>query len=141
MQLTPAPVHERTLAQAKQQKINEIDGYNTSDAVNSFNIVKDGETITDWFTPDIRANYRLSIESAETLEKETLTIPIQGIDEPVVLPVQTAKVMLSQIHLYADACFLVTEAHKAAVEALETIESVDAYDYETGYPEKPTFNL
>jgi len=139
MQLTPVP--ERTLAQAKQEKISAINAYDNSDAVNSFNIIKDGETITDWFTPDIRANYKLSIDSAETVGTETLSIPINGIDDPVELPVQTAKVMLAQIHLYADACFRVTKAHIAAVEALDTIEAVDAYDNTAGYPNKPEFNL
>ena len=139
MEITPAP--PRTLEQAKSEKISQINSYDSSDAVNSFNIIMDGETITDWFTPDIRANYKLSIDSAETVGTETLSIPINGIDDPVELPVQTAKVMLAQIHLYADACFRVTKAHIAAVEALDTIGAVDAYDYETGYPEKPVFNL
>ena len=139
MEITPTP--PRTLEQAKQEKIAAINSYDSSDAVNSFNIIKDGETITDWFTPDIRANYKLSIDSAETVGTETLSIPINGIDDPVELPVQTAKVMLAQIHLYADACFRVTKAHIAAVEALDTIEAVDSYDNTVGYPSKPEFNL
>jgi hypothetical protein len=139
MQLTPQP--ERTLEQAKSEKIAQIEEYDSSDAVNSFNIVKDGETIQDWFTPDKRSNHKNSIDSAETLGKETLIVPINGIKEPVTLPVQLAKRMLAQIQLYADACAIVTQQHIAAVEELDTIEAVDAYDYEADYPEKPTFNL
>lgn len=139
MQLTP--VSERTLAQAKSEKISQINSYDSSDAVNSFNIIKDGETYTDWFTPDKRSNHKNSIDSAETLGKETLIVPINGIKELVTLPVQLAKRMLAQIQLYADACAIVTQQHIVAVEALETIEAVDAYDNTVGYPSKPEFNL
>ena len=49
--------------------------------------------------------------------------------------------MLAQIQLYADQCFIVTKQHKAAVEALDSIEAVDNYDVTAGYPTKLTFNV
>ena len=134
MQLTP-----RTLEQAKEEKISQIEGYNESDAVNGFSVVKDGVTVTDWLTPEKRSNYRNSIDAAKLVGLETLSLYVGGM--PVTLPTQTAELMLAQIQLYADQCFIVTETHKANVNALESIETVDAYVYETGYPEKLTFNL
>lgn len=137
MQLTPAS--ERTLAQAKQEKIEAINSYDSSDAVNGFNIIKDGETITAWLTPSERANYRSSIDAAELVGVENLQLYVG--EMPVTLPTQSAKMMLAQIQLYADQCFIVTKQHIAAVEALKTIEAVDAYDNTVGYPNKPEFNL
>jgi hypothetical protein len=49
--------------------------------------------------------------------------------------------MLAQIQLYADQCFLVTKQHEAAVNALDSIESVDNYDITLGYPTKLVFNV
>ena len=50
-----------------------------------------------------------------------------------------AKMALAQVQLYANQCYGVTERHKAAVNALETIEAVEAYDFTIGYPEKLSF--
>ena len=137
MQITPTP--PRTLEQAKQEKIAQIEQYNDSDNVNEFSVVKDGVTVTDWLTPEKRSNYRNSIDAAKLVELESLSLYVGGM--PVTLPAQTAEFMLAQIQLYADQCFIVTEQHKAAVEALDTIEAVDSYDYETGYPQKLTFTI
>ena len=52
-----------------------------------------------------------------------------------------AEQMLAAIQLYADACFMVTKNHNLAVEALETMEDVDAYDFRTGYPERLNFDI
>ena len=134
MQLTP-----RTLEQAKGEKISQIEIYNDSDAVNEFSVVKDGETVTDWLTPENRSNYRNSIDAAKLVGLESLSLFVGGM--PVTLSTQSAEMMLAQIQLYADQCFIVTETNKAAVNALDTIEAVDAYAYETGYPEKLVFNL
>ena len=60
---------------------------------------------------------------------------------PITLSVATAKLMLAQIQLYADQCFIVTKQHKAAVEALDSIEAVDNYDVTAGYPTKLIFNV
>lgn len=134
MALTP-----RTLEQAKAEKIEQIDGYNNSDAVNSFNVVKDGVTVTDWLTPDKRSNYRNSIDAAKLVGLQNLSLYVGGM--AVTLPTQTAELMLAQVQLYADQCFMVTETHKAAVNALDTIEAVDAYDNTAGYPERLSFTL
>lgn len=133
------PVHVRTLEQAKAEKIAEIEQYNDSDNVNEFSVVKDGVTVTDWLTPEKRSNYRNSIDAANLVGLDSLSLYVGGM--PVTLPTQTAELMLAQIQLYADQCFIITEQHKAAVDALETIEAVDAYDYETGYPEKLRFEV
>jgi len=48
--------------------------------------------------------------------------------------------MLIALEVYAGDALNVTESHKAAVNALTTIEEIDSYDYMTGYPEKLVFN-
>ena len=137
MQITPTP--PRTLEQAKQEKIAQIEEYDNSDAVNGFDIVMGGNTMTAWIHPEQRANYKNSLDSAELLGLEEVHPVFNGIQ--LTLETAMAKMALAQIQIYADRCFIVTETHKANVEALETIEAVDAYDNTAGYPERLTFTI
>lgn len=136
MTLNEPYVPERTIEDARQEMLSRINGHDNGSEVNEFTI--NGE-LKAWFTPDERANYRNSIESAKVLGIETLQLFVG--DTAVNVPTQAAEQMLSAIQLYADACFIVTKGHKMAVEKLETIEEIDGYDYTTGYPEKLNFDL
>lgn len=127
---------ERTLEQAKAEKIAEIDAYDKSPAVDSFTI--NGQIVA-WFSPEQRSDYNLSIQSAETKGIETLNFVVGS--HVLQIPTLMAKVMLAEVQLYANSAYMVTAQHKLAVEALEDIEAVDAYNYEEGYPEKLNFEI
>jgi hypothetical protein len=43
--------------------------------------------------------------------------------------------------MYAVTCTGVTATHKAAINSLDTVEEVEAYDFTVGYPEKLTFSV
>jgi len=128
-----------TLEEAKARKIDEIKEYDLSDAVDSFDVTVGGMTMSHWLTPDERANYKNSVDSAEIVGREEVHPMFNGVT--LTIPTKTAKLYLAQIQLYADGCWMVTEGHKAAVNALESIEAVDAYDFRTGYPERLSFTL
>lgn len=134
MALTPA--YERTLDDAKNDKISQIEAYNVSNNVDSF-IVND--TITSWLTVEERLNYKQSVEAAKLMNIEKLSFFIEDYRMEVTL--DQAEQMLAMIQLYADECFMVTKQHKINVKALETVEEVDNYDHTSGYPEQLKFNL
>ena len=115
---------------AKAAKIAEIAAYSDSDAVNSltFNGIK------TWLTPNIRANYLVSLDAAELLGETDITFVVEGVQAS--LPIKQVRLLLAKIQRYADACYIVTEGHKRAVRELQTVEEVEAYDYTKGYPEK-----
>lgn len=115
---------------AKAAKIAEIAAYSDSDAVNSltFNGIK------TWLTRTVRDGYDTSITAAKNLGEANVTFMVG--DNEMQLPVEQARRVLDLVQRYADACYLVTERHKIAVKALQTVEEVEAYDYTTGYPEK-----
>lgn len=135
--LKPEP--ERTLEEAKFEKITEIEAYDNSPDVNSFIIEVGEDEMTAWIEPSQRSNYKNSLDSAELLGLTEVHPVFNGIQ--LTLTVQQAKMALAQIQIYADRCYIVTETHKSNVQALETIAAVDEYQYETGYPEKLTFTL
>jgi predicted DNA binding CopG/RHH family protein len=132
MELTPP--HVRTLEEAKAEMIQRINEYDASDNVNGFTV---NHEIEGWFTADERSNYRSSIESSELLGIETLSFYVG--DYLMEVTTKDAKYMLAQIQLYADQCYIVTKQHKLEVEALDTIEAVDAFDFISGYPQKLNF--
>lgn len=137
IQLTPVP--ERTIEDAKREKIDSIEAYDNSDAVNSFNIILNGNIIPAWLTPNQRANYKNSVDAAKLIGLDELHPVFNGIQ--LTLQTSMAEMALAQIQLYADRCFIVTETHKAEVNALDSIEAVDNYDMTSGYPEKLTFTI
>lgn len=119
-----------TIEDAKAAKIAEIAAYSDSDAVNSltFNGLK------TWLTRTVRDGYDTSITAAKNLGEPTVTFMVG--DNEMQLPVEQARRVLDLVQRYADACFIVTERHKIAVRALQTVEEVESYDYTKGYPEK-----
>lgn len=124
----PQP-HERTLEEAKAERLNAIAVYDSSEAVNGFTL--SGTTM--WIAPDERANYMLTIEGAKRNGIAAVTFLGQTI------PVDNAIAMLDAVNLYAMQCVAVTDAHRAAINALTTIAEVDNYDFTGGYPEKLQF--
>lgn len=115
---------------AKATKIAQIAAYSDSDAVNSltFNGLK------TWLTRTVRDGYDTSITAAKNLGEPNVTFMVG--DNEMQLPVEQARRVLDLVQRYADACFIVTERHKIAVRALQTVEEVESYDYTKGYPEK-----
>jgi hypothetical protein len=126
-------VVERTLEQAKQEKLAAIEQYDSSDSVNSFSV--NGKSA--WLTPEVRGNYKTSIDAAELLGETSITFAIAG--QAVTVPLQNAKILLAKIQRYADASYLVTQQHIAEVSKLTTVAEVTAYDITAGYPTKLTF--
>lgn len=119
-----------TVEDAKAAKIAQIAAYSDSDAVNSltFNGIK------TWLTPNVRANYLVSLDAAELLGETDITFVVEGVQAS--LPIKQVRLLLAKIQRYADACYIVTEEHKRAVKALQTVDEVKAYDYTKGYPDK-----
>lgn len=127
---TPSAEMPTDIDMAKAAKIAEIAAYSDSEAVNSltFNGLK------TWLTRTVRDGYDTSITAAKNLGEATVTFMVG--DKEMQLPIEQARRVLDLVQRYADACFLVTERHKIAVRALQTVDEVESYDYTTGYPEK-----
>ena len=120
-------------------KLAAIKNYDESSNVNSFYITVNGNTSSAWFTPEIRSNYKNSIEAAELVGVNTLSFYVNNM--AITLSTAAAKLMLAQIQLYADRCYMVTKQHENALKAMSTVEEVQTFDITQGYPEKLTFTV
>ena len=117
----------------KEEAIEQITEYDQSEDVNSFTL--QGKQM--WLPKETRVGLVNSITIEKNAGKKTTVLWFSS--ERYELPVDTALQMLSALELYALECYNVTAAHKAAVNALESVEDVVAYDYTQGYPEKLNF--
>jgi hypothetical protein len=126
---------QRTLQDAIDDKLSEIEDYDTSDSVNSF-LVND---MPCWIDKEMRAVYGNSVTAAKKLSEKSIDINLNGMI--ITLPVNTAETMLASIQRYADKAAIETAKHKINVSALSTIDEVDEYDYTSGYPDQITLNI
>lgn len=130
----PALTAEELLAQAKANKVAEIEAYDQSDAVNQFSL--GGSPM--WLDAPTRQQLRISIEAYQATGAENVTKWFGG--HEFTFPTSAWLQMLNALEVYAAEALNVTEAHKAAVNALEDIEDVEAFDITAGYPEKLNLN-
>lgn len=118
------------VADAKHNKLMEISVYDQSDNVNQFLL----GNIPMWLDAPTRQQLRISIESYQATGAETATKWFGG--EEFTFPIETWLQMLNALEVYAAEALNVTESHKAAVNALTTIEDIESYDITVGYPQK-----
>lgn len=127
------PTPEELLARAKSAKIAELEVYDASDAVNSFSV--NGKVI--WLDAATRQQLRISLDAMQQAGRENVTKWFDG--EQYTYPIDVWYYMLAQVEVYASDALNVTEAHKAAINALASVTEVEGYDYTQGYPEKLSF--
>ena len=129
--IEPTPTPEELLARAKASKIAELEAYDDSE-VNSFSV--NGKDM--WLDHDLRQQLRISLDALSQAGRENVTKWFDGIE--YTYPIDVWYYMLGQVEVYASDALNVTESHKAAINALESIDDVEAYQF-TGYPEKLSF--
>lgn len=129
----PAPTPAQLLERAKANKIAELETYNDSDAVNEFTI----SNIPMWLNFDERSRLQKAVDAKEAMGKTSMTKVWNGVD--FTFPLSTWKAMLAALEDYAYDCQNVTDSHKAAINALESIDEVEDYNFQSGYPEKLSF--
>lgn len=121
------------LANAKQEKIAQIENYDSSDEVEQF-------TINDtpmWLGHELRQQIRTSADAYEALGYETMTKVFNGVE--FTFPITLWRQMLNNLELYASEALNTTERHKHNVMQLTTVQDVIDYDYTIGYPLKLAF--
>lgn len=126
----------KTLEEAKELLLAEIDAYDNSSSVNGF--ILNGMLIPwskdDPDSPNVekRMGLRQNIADKVALGEKNIAIWLKGMS--FTMPCAQAEVLMRSIENYAYECFNVTASHKQAVSELTTIEEVIAYDYRTSYP-------
>lgn len=129
----PEPTQEELLAQAKQNKLDELIAYDASGSVNGFTL--NGQEM--WLTVEERQQLATQISANEAIGRTTMTRWFGG--QAYTFQINTWKQMLVALEVYAGDALNVTEAHKVAIEALDSVEGVEGYDFTANYPNKLVF--
>ena len=87
-----------------------------------------------WLDAQTRQTLRISIESYQAMGIDNVTKWFGG--QQFTFPIQAWLTMLNALEVYAAEALNVTEAHKAAVQAMTNLEDIQNFDVTTGYPEK-----
>lgn len=129
----PEPSQEELLANAKAEKITQIEMYDASDNVEQFTI----NGIPMWLGHEVRQQIRTSADAYEANGYEEMTKIFNG--QEFTFSIALWRQMLNSLEVYAAEALNATERHKAAINALTNINDVVDYDYTTGYPAKLEF--
>ena len=128
------PTEAELLAIAKSRKQNDITEYDNSANVNSFII--GGEPM--WLNFDQRSRLKASLEAIEAAGGDEMTKSFGG--KEYTFTTSQWRSMINAVENYASACSNITEQHRDSVNALDSIDDVEAYDYTVGYPQKINFD-
>lgn len=128
--ISPEPTQEELLQQAKEEKLYDIEDYDSSEEVNLFYLA--GQPM--WLDAQTRQTLRTSIDSYVALGIGQVTKWFNG--QQFTFPTQAWLSMLNALEVYAAEALNVTESHKVAINAMTNIEDIENYDITTGYPEK-----
>lgn len=115
---------------ARGNKLMAIEDYDQSDNVNQFFL----GGVPMWLDAPTRQQLRISIEAYQATGAETVTKWFGG--QQFTFPTSAWLQMLNALEVYAAEALNVTEAHKAAVMAMNNVEDIENYDITAGYPEK-----
>ena len=118
----------KTIEEAKEMLLAEIDAYDKSSAVNGFAL--NGAVV--WLDKATRVGLMNSTSITKAMGQPTTTLWLG--ESKMEVPCDTAIQLLSALEMYALECFNVTAAHKKTVSELTSIEEVEKYDITAGYP-------
>lgn len=129
------------LSIAKREKLRALAAYDESPAVNSFEIRRGGEKLTDyWISRDLRTSLEGDVLAASSVG-DTYRFDVRELGITLTLPCTWFLEQLARLRIYAYTAFNRTSEHMQAINALTTVDEVQAYDFTTGYPEKLTFAI
>jgi len=126
-------VSGNALELARQMVIARINAYDASENVNQFSY----NDVPMWLDKDTRNGLIARLNAEKAVGKETSTLWL-GTQSFTITP-DAGLQMLSALEVYASECYDKTAEHKAAVVAMNDVETIVAYDFTAGYPNNLAF--
>lgn len=134
-------INQIELKIAKSEKCKEIQDYDISDNVNSFEIRRGGEKFTDyWIDRDLRTSLEGDVKACKEIS-DTYKFDIREFGVTLELDCDKFLTALISLRQYAYTAYNVTSQHLSNVNNLTTVEEVQNYDYTQDYPQKLIFNI
>ena len=126
---------------AKTRKLYNLEEYDNSSEVNDCIIMYKGQELHYWASKDERNDLKNAVRDCVAMGRTEYRLDLRDKCISITLPCELLLQMMAALEVYAVDCFNVTTDHEFAIRSLSTQEEVEAYDFRTGYPEKPTFSI
>lgn len=136
---TPTP--QQLLEQARQEKLMEIESYDSSSDVNECLIHYNGETIPYWADKTTRTTLKEAVRDCIAVGISTYRLDLRDYGVSIDIDCELMLGMLQELEVYAIRCYNKTTDHIYAVKAMDNIEDIQAYDYQSDYPSKLEFSV
>lgn len=124
---------EKPLECLKRLLMEAAERYGSSPAVDGFEM--GGKRM--WLDKLTRNGLKNRLEAEKEAGKQTTTLWYG--QHPVILGVDDAQGMLTQLELYASQCFDTTQQHLLNISLIGSADEMLEYDYTAGYPEQLVF--
>lgn len=131
--VAPTLTEEELVDIAKKSKINDLMTYDASEEINIFYI----QQMPLWLDKLTRSGLILRFQAEKEIGIEKTTLWYNGL--PFELAIDDAIKMLYSIERYASKCYDNTQKHLSNINNLTTVEKINKYNYQSGYPEKLQF--
>ncbi len=136
---TPTP--QQLLEQARQEKLMEIESYDSSSDVNECLIHYNGEAIPYWADKTTRTTLKEAVRDCIAVGISTYRLDLRDYGVSIDIDCELMLRMLQELEVYAIRCYNKTTDHIYAVKAMDNIEDIQAYDFRSNYPSKLEFSV
>ena len=137
IELTERQLYRRAMA----RKLRDLESYDNSSEVNDCIIVYQGQELHYWANKTERDALKGALRDCMALGRTEYRLDLREKGISITLPCELLLQMLAALEVYAIDCYNKTTDHRFAINALTTLEEVEAYDFKVGYPEIPKFEL
>ena len=135
------PTEEELLNLSRSKKLEKLEDYDSSEEVNVCYITLGDFKIPYWADKSERSSLKTAVQDCITLGRTMYRLDLRDKGVSMNISCENLIQMLSSLEVYAVDCYNKTTDHQYAINALETIEEIEAYDFTVGYPEKLNFNI
>ena len=132
---------EMQLKRTKERKLRELERYDESEEVNDCIIVYQGEEIHYWANKTERNDLKNAVRDCIAMGRDTYRLDLRDKGISITLPCELLLQMMAALEVYAIDCYNKTTDHRFVINALNTLEEVESYDFKVGYPNKLTFTV
>lgn len=137
----PELTDEQKLQNAVNNKLHDIEWYDSSSEVNSCIIFYMGQEMQYWANKTERSVLKTAVEDCIKVGRDSYRLDIRDLGVSIPVNCEMLLMMLSQLEVYAIDCYNKTTDHIFAIKNLTTIEQIENYDYKEGYPNKLKFEV
>ena len=132
---------EIQLQRIKDRKLRELERYDESEEVNDCIIVYQGQELHYWASKDERNDLKNAVRDCVAMGRTEYRLDLRDKGISITLPCELLLQMMAALEVYAIDCYNKTTDHEFAMNALTTLEEIEAYDFKVGYPEKIRFEI